>query len=230
MNQAEEAQVRQRILYIIDEASGGMSRAEVARRIGMDPSNLSKHLTGKLAVSRSLINRIVVDMGVSRRWLLSGEGVPFEKAESPAHIDHSDIRVTPKGMPVYDIDVTAGNRPLERILTADNISGYVDLPGFNADCVLVRVNGDSMEPGIIDGGYIAIRPIRSKSLIFWGRIYVVVMEEYRMVKYMRRHPVDNDLVILHSSNPNYDDIEVPRSDIQSLFLVEGILNYRNLSL
>lgn len=60
--------------------------------------------------------------------------------------------------------------------------------------------------------------------IYWGQIYVVVMEDYRMVKTVRRHH-DQSKVILHSINPDYDDMEVDRRDIIALYLVEAILNY-----
>lgn len=52
----------------------------------------------------------------------------------------------------------------------------------------------------------------------------MVVEDYRFVKFVRRHP-DPTMVILHSANPDYDDIELPRRDILSLYLVESILNY-----
>ncbi len=217
-----------RLIYIIDEASGHTTRAEVARRIGMDPSNLSKHLSGKLAISKALINRLVVELGVSRQWLVHGEGVPFEKPVHASVIEAEELKPARQGLPVYDVDVTAGAYPLERMLVDDHIKGYVDLPRMNPDCVLVRVNGNSMEPNIIDGGFIAIRPIKSTSSIFWGQIYVVVLEDYRMVKYLRRHPNDASMVVLHSANPDYDDMEISRNEIQALFLVEGVLNYRNL--
>lgn len=85
-----------------------------------------------------------------------------------------------------------------------------------------------MEPKIIDGGYVAIRPVKSVANIFWGQIYVIVMEDYRMVKILRRHPSNPDMVVLHSENPNYDDMDVDRGDIQNLFLVETIINCKNL--
>lgn len=220
--------IRQRLVYIIDEAAGSVSRAEIARRIGMDPSNLSKHLTGRLPVSDALINRMVVELGVSKSWLTEGRGVPFEKFSPETVVAVGDVASNQRGIPVYDVDVTAGCRPLERLLTDDNIAGYVDLPRINPECVLVRVNGESMEPQIIDGGFVAIRPVRTKSAIFWGQIYVVMMEDYRMVKILRRHPSDSQMVILHSVNPDFDDMEVARTDIQALFLVESILNVRNL--
>ncbi len=81
-----------------------------------------------------------------------------------------------------------------------------------------------MSPRIINGGYVAIRPIRDMRNIFWGQIYVVELPEFRMVKYLRRH-ADPGMVILHSDNPDYDDMDVLRSDIRSLHVVEAILNY-----
>lgn len=220
-----------RIRYLLDHSPSSLTQAEMARRIGMDPSNFSKHLSGKLPISRSLVNRIVVDLGISKNWLETGEGMPFEKRNNPDTIDYEDITdvaTVHRGIPVYDIDVTAGCRPLERMLTDDFVRGYVDLPRLNPDSVLVRVTGDSMEPRIMDGGFIAIRPIKSTSTIFWGQIYLVMLPEYRMVKVLRRHPTDSSMVILHSENPLYDDIDIAREDIEGLFLVETILNIKNL--
>ena len=51
----------------------------------------------------------------------------------------------------------------------------------------------------------------------------MLLDDYRMVKYIRRH-TDPQLVILRSENPNYDDIEVPRSDIRELMFVQNILH------
>lgn len=219
-----------RIKYLIDSKMTVFTQSQFARRLGIDPSNLSKYLTGKLPVSKSLINRLVVDMNVSKQWLLFGEGIPFPRPEHAFDVMPCEITtsVAPKGVPVYDVDVTAGCSPLQRLLTQDRITGYIDLPRINPDSIVVRVCGDSMEPKIIDGGYIAIRPVRSTSSIFWGQIYVIVLEDYRMVKYLRRDPSDPSNVILHSANPNYDDMDVRRDDIQALFLVESILNFKNL--
>ena len=81
-----------------------------------------------------------------------------------------------------------------------------------------------MMPRIVNGGYVAIRKISDMRNIFWGQIYVVDLPEFRMVKYLRRH-TDPSMVILHSDNPAYDDMDVARSDIRSLYVVEAIINY-----
>lgn len=220
-----------RIRYLLEHSPASLTQAEMARRIGMDPSNFSKHLSGKLPISRSLVNRIVVELGISKNWLEKGEGMPFEKRSNPEVVEYDEVRLFKqpyRGIPVYDIDVTAGCRPLERMLTDDQVKGYVDLPRMNPDSILVRVSGDSMEPRIMDGGFIAIRPVKSSSTIFWGQIYLVMLSDYRMVKVLRRHPTDRSMVILHSENPLYDDMDVPRDEIEALFLVETILNIKNL--
>lgn len=230
MTNMNNDEVLARIKYLIDNSQLAYTQAQVARRIGIDPSNFSKYLNGKLQISRSLVNKLVVDLGVSKEWLVSGRGVPFAKEEHARIVTSAEVSeaVPQRGVPVYDVDVTAGCSPLERLLTVDRVTGYIDLPRINPESIVVRMTGDSMEPKIIDGGYIAIRPIKSMNNIFWGQIYVIVMEEYRMVKYLRRDPSDSSRVVLHSANPNYDDMDVVRSDIQALFLVESILNFKNL--
>lgn len=207
-----------------------LNQSQFARRLGIDASFLSRVLSGKLPLTEGFVNRAVVNFGVSKDWLWQGEGVPYPKIE-PGITQISDrhtrlaVSAEPKGTPVYDIDVTAGVAELSSMFTDDRIVGRFIIPRLSEQTPLVRVSGDSMTPKIKDGSYIAIRRINNLDTIFWGRIYVVVLDDYRMVKYLRRHPQRPDFVVLHSENPEYDDIEVPRSEIRSLFLVEGIINY-----
>lgn len=211
-----------------------LSQRQLAMILRIDASNLSKVLNGKLPFSDGLVNRMVADLGVSKAWLRDGVGLPFEKAPIAREITPSaPVRMTDsqpaaqqptQGTPVYDLDVTAGCRSLEELFGEISPIGVVDLPGVPSDSNIVKVRGDSMAPRIINGGYVAIRPISDMRTIFWGQIYVVELQEFRMVKYLRRHP-DPEMVILHSDNPEYDDMDVPRSDIRRLYVVEAILNY-----
>lgn len=231
-SQYNSSEIAARIRFLISTMR--LSQAAFAKRIGLDPANMSKHLSGKLPVTKGLVNRIAVDLGVSKTWLLQGEGVPFarvstqqpQETEMP-EIDYTHAPAIAAGeTPVYDIDVTAGCSELSQMFTADRVIGSVNLPSIRKGSAIVRVNGDSMEPEIADGAYIAIRPISDPSCIFWGQIYVIVLEDYRMVKHLRRH-ADPDMVILRSSNPQYDDIEINRSQIRQLYIVESILNYKS---
>ena len=54
-----------------------ITQNEFADRIKTDRSNFSKHVNGKLPINDSLVNKIVVGLGVSKEWLLSGTGNIF---------------------------------------------------------------------------------------------------------------------------------------------------------
>ena len=212
------ATITDRIRYLISLSRSNQAR--FAQHSGIDPGYLSRVLTGKQEASEGFINRLVVNLGVSKEWLMTGHDVPFprQQPEVPAHTGvHA-------GAPVYDIDVTAGCIPLSRMFTEERIVGYCNLPGVDPAYPLVRVAGDSMQPKITPGSYISIRNVNASGAISWGQIYVVVLEDYRLVKFVRRHK-DPEMVVLHSANPEYDDMEIRRSDIVALYLVEAIINY-----
>ena len=129
-----------------------------------------------------------------------------------------------EGMPVYNIDVAAGTTVLSRELTRENIIGCINLPNLNRDWCVVKVSGESMQPVIRNGGYLAIDRESDPSSILWGQIYVVVTDDFRVVKYVRKHPDDPEKVILRSRNENFDDIELQRSEIVALYPVKCIIN------
>ncbi len=205
----------------------GLSQARFAEGMGISAANMSKHLSGKLPITLGLVNRVCLDYGVARQWLLYGHDTPFAKSEG--EVRSADGHMARRGVPVYDIDVTAGFGPLERMFTEDRISGYIDLPGLNnpVNERIVKVSGNSMEPSILNGSYVAIREVQADT-IFWGQVYVIILEDYRMVKIVRRH-ADPTKVILHSENPDYDDIDISRDSIIGLYLVDAVINFTTSS-
>ena len=221
--------VIERIKYIIREM--GLTRGEFANRIDVDSSNLSKYLNGKLTINDSLINRIVINLGLSKEWLTTGNDLPYAKVKNAVSTISFDGKIgnsntvsfSNKGTPVYDIDVTAGAMPRARMFANENIVGYVNLPSIPPGCRIVGVSGDSMQPVIRSGDLLAVRELTNIQQIFWGQIYVVVLDDYCMVKYVRRHS-DPDMVILRSENPNYDDMEIRRTDIRDLMFVQHIVH------
>ncbi|GFI13233.1 HTH-type transcriptional regulator PrtR [Muribaculaceae bacterium] len=214
----QSADVQDRLRYLIKLSR--MTQAEFAQRIGVNSANLSRILTGRMAPTDGFLNRVVVNLGVSKAWLSEGSDVPFPRSSS----GKTPARPQAGGAPVYDIDVTAGLTPLSRMFTDERVIGHVRLPGIDPELPIVRVSGNSMSPRLNSGSYISIRPMRLDSTISWGQIYVVVHRDFRVVKYVRRNP-DPAKVTLHSENPDYDDIEIDRTDIEGLYLVENVINY-----
>lgn len=222
----ENEQIIERIKFLISEL--GMRQVAFGQKVGIDASNLSKYLKGRLPINDSVVNKLVVNLGVSKQWLLNGTDIPFPKqqvAVSEIEVPETSVHETFGGTPIFDIDVTAGTQPRSLMFTADQIIGSINLPEVvSPNCKVVRVSGDSMAPVIHNGDFIAVRELSNFSQIFWGQIYVILLDDFRLVKYIRKHD-DPRKVILRSENPNYDDMEIARNDIRDLMLVQNILHF-----
>ncbi len=207
------------------------TQAQFARLLGIDPSSMSKILADKMPITEQFANRVVVNLGVSKAWFLEGHGVPFDKTPASRNIsgDAIVLNTARKGAPVYDIDAVAGITPLSNSLTREHILGYIDMPNVDPSNPVIRVSGDSMQPRIPHGSYISIRPVRDKSIIVWGATYLVQLEDYRLVKVVKPCRHDPSKIILHSENPDYDDMEVRLDDVINLFVVEVIINCQFLA-
>lgn len=220
------ATVLDRLKYLVNLSH--KSQAKFAQLINLDPSSMSRLLAGKMPITEQFVNRVVVNLGVSKDWFTHGEGVPFPKNDPMRQLGDGAqliMRPEPKGAPVYDIDGTAGPTPLSNLFTQENILGYIDLPQVNPKNPIIRVSGDSMYPRIPNGAFISIRPINDLSVIVWGSTYLVQLEDYRLVKVIKPCPGKPECVLLHSENSEYDDMEVRRESIERLFIVEAVLNY-----
>ena len=223
MEPEKNAEIIARIKYLMKEM--GLRQVQFASRVGVDTSNLSKYLNGHLPLSESFLNRLVVNLGVSKEWLLDGTDLPFGK--TPVRVGSGVVPENgnaESGTPVYDVDATAGLASGRNELFAnENIVGWVNLPNMSPNCRIVRVSGDSMAPVIQDGDFVAVREMSNPNQIYWGQIYVVQLDDFRLVKYLRRHS-DPNMVVLRSENTNYDDMDVRRIDIHEMLLVQHVLH------
>lgn len=74
-----------RVKELIDERN--LSNGKFADVIKMDRSGFSKRMTGAVMVGEGFINRIVLELGVNKRWLTDGVGEKYiqakEKAKDP---------------------------------------------------------------------------------------------------------------------------------------------------
>jgi len=219
-----EKEIIARIKFLMKEMN--IRQTKMAKMIDVDTSNLSKYMNNRIPISESFLNKIVVNLGVSKRWLVTGQDLPFGKESTPSQIDinQGSISTIRRGAPVYDVDVTAGDVARDKMFADERITGWINLPQLNPQCRVVRVSGDSMTPIIHDGDYVAVRELTNNRQIFWGQIYVVLLENFRLIKYVRRHS-DPNMVILRSANKDYDDMEVRRDEILELMPVQHIIHF-----
>jgi len=155
---------------------------------------------------------------LNRDWLLYNEG------EMEMNSAKEVVEVVEHGTPVYDVDATCGDVSRPIVFTDEHIIGHVNLPNVSPTAVIIRANGDSMEPHIHDGDWIAVREVANLNVLYYGQVYLVITNEYRLLKYLRRDEDEQHYVLLRSANENYDDIRLPKADIRHLFIVENILS------
>jgi len=177
----------------------------------------------------------IIEKDYNLKWLLTGRGEPTQNIEDPERIE-KEISISPSdikegeytGVLVYKIDGTCGVIERDMAFTKDNIVGSVNLPEINKESKIIRANGDSMEPVIFDGDRVVLRQIHNFDEIFYGQIYLILLDEYRMIKYIRKYEPDEDnYIILRSRNDAYDDIKLHKSKIKKFFIVENILSVKS---
>jgi phage repressor protein C with HTH and peptisase S24 domain len=125
------------------------------------------------------------------------------------------------GVPVYDVDVTAGNSLDFSNHLPEKIKGYISLPNFQNCFAFIMVRGDSMYPKFKAGDLIGLELVNDMEIIQWGHAYVIVTHDnQRMLKYVRKGKDDQHL-ILKSEDSHYDDISLPRKKIIQLYMAKG---------
>ena len=213
--------VKERLLEFINAKS--ITVRDFERKCGLSNGSVSKMTANTRESTYNRLSIAYPDLNIE--WLKTGVGDMLTDRQV------NDVEITMnydrKGSPVYDIDATCGAEVRDMYFATDRIIGYIDLPEVRPNTQIIRANGDSMKPVINDGNFVAIREIHSWDTVFYGQIYLVLMEEYRMLKYLRRYePDEENYIILRSENPNYDDMKVSKSMIIKLFIVENVLSVK----
>jgi len=138
--------------------------------------------------------------GVNPTWLLLGEGDPFKKS-----LSQNDVEIVM--IPKVAARLAAGGGSLE---TEGNALGtysfradWIYRKGNVSQMVLMDVAGDSMLPEIKNGDMVLID--QSKTEVLGYRYYAVGIEDAIYIKELRTEP---NKLILHSLNPDYEDIVV----------------------
>ena len=136
-------------------------------------------------------------------------------------------------VPVLDLRTAAGYQyvTLEDTLTEQNppIAEYVTMQGLKG-CVGLYVYGDSMNPDYRSGDIIFVRQEPEVEGIAWGRAYIIITQNERVLKCVYKSSHDADFVRLVSLNEEvnrhgdrlFPDREIKKDDIISIYRVEGV--------
>lgn len=209
----EEKRINQQAKDLIDllKYRLGVTQEKLSEKLGRNPQYLSGVLNGKMPFS----DKLAKDM---RNLLESTYAGGISTLEASCLKD--------SGTPVYNIDASSGS--LDKDISKENIIGHVNLPEISPKSIIVTATGDSMSGIINDKDKIVIREIRDKEMLIYGQIYLVFTEEYKLLRYLRKHPTDDTRIMLVCKNKQFDTLEIAKADIRRLFLVENVLIIRNL--
>lgn len=209
----------------------GLSRRKFQEKIEVSNSYIQNISKG---ISNDVMNRISIQFPeLNTNWLLTGIGemlLSDERTEKIITVQQNAISTNQrKGALIYDIDATCGIAGRSIEFTDEKVIGSIDAPEIDPDSKIIFATGDSMVPLITPGDRIVIRRIESWDYFNYGQVYLIITNEYRFIKRVRRHPTDSkNLILLRSDNPDYDDIDLPKREIVHLFIVENILSIKSI--
>lgn len=128
-----------------------------------------------------------------------------------------------KSVPFYNINVSAGDvvflddgmlenkEPDDLMFIPKNIDADIAFPTY----------GHSMYPEISNGDRVAYKIIKDWSFFNYGMKYLIITDEQRMVKYLKKHSKEG-YVLLESRNKDFEPIDMPISSIRAILQVRYI--------
>ena len=179
-------------------ADSGLTSNAFALKVGMNSSNLSRKLNGKVPITSRDYRLICDSIGVNKDWLETGTGDKY--IGEP--LNGKETMQPMLGVPFYDVEFALGYDEMYND-TPNVPTKFISIPGYEKADFWCRASGDSMKPLISNGDIIALKVIRT-------------------VKVIRRGS-DNEHFTLHAINDEYEDQEINKAAITKVFKVLGAL-------
>jgi len=181
-------------------ANAGVSKAEVARRLGITPQQLNNVLKRDNSVSDGFIDKFSETLGISLSGLFGepAKGIPLIPTEALAG----------NGSPNYD------DLPVE---------DYYTVTEFKAADFLIKVKGDSMTPKYKSGDVVACHKIAEMNFWQWHAIYVIATRNQGVLIKRVEPGATEDCVTCVSENPVYRPFQVPKDEIVAVASVLGAI-------
>lgn len=188
----------------------GFTQLELAKKAGIGSGTLGDIETGRSRGSRKTLDKIIKALQLSEMERSKVDSAFLGRNLPNAHkTDDTLISI-----PVMAV-ASAGNGCLNFSESTKSI--MIRKNGFDENCYLIEVSGDSMEPLIADGAYIVVDP-REIDIVD-GKIYVLDLDGQTYIKKVLRNE-QLKMIILKSINPQYDDIYVTEEMLER-FSIKG---------
>lgn len=200
-------------------ADSGLTSNAFALKVGMNSSNLSRKLNGKVPITSRDYRLICDSIGVNKDWLETGTGDKY--IGEP--LNGKETMQPMLGVPFYDVEFALGYDEMYND-TPNVPKKFISIPGYEKADFWCRASGDSMKPLISNGDIIALKVIPDwTEFLPMNEIYAIMTKnDLRTVKVIRRGS-DNEHFTLHAINDEYEDQEINKAAITKVFKVLGAL-------
>ena len=189
----------------------GINLSDLAKRLGYNTDQNLHSVLGAADVKSSLLENISRVLGRPIGWFYDDVST-----------EESELANTNKGIPLIPLEAFAS--PGEPNYDDIHVLNYYMVDEFKDCDFVIRIKGDSMSPRYASGDVVACKKILERLYFQWGRVYVLYTQSNGiMIK--RLQPSDKeDCIKCVSDNEKYAPFDVPKSDIVSLALVNGLVS------
>jgi len=226
-----------RLSQVIEHQCNGHKK-KFSELSGIPYSTLVEYLSGRKKDPKlSMLSKI---KNVNAFWLLYGEGemVQSKSIASDVNIVADGIvkyRSTNnnKGIPLFNIEASAGLVSLFQSQNSINPIGFIEIPNLPKCDGAVYVTGDSMYPLLKSGDIVAYKRLYDfKTEIFWGEMYLVSVEvadeEFISVKYIQKSELGIEWIKLVSQNNHHDSKDVNLNKVRAIALVKATVRINSM--
>ena len=210
----------------------GISRAEIARKMGILPQTLNNVINGTRGISDDFLDKFIATFNISQLELVKrNDGIQPITPIDHRFILRTDHKLESQDIPLYDLSATAG---LMAIFNDNHISpdDYLRIPNLPPVDGAIYVRGESMTPLLKSGDIIIFKRLAlSLDSILWGQIYLLSFiasgDFFTVVKYVQKSDIP-DCIRLVSHNDRFQPKDIPLSSIQALAIVKASITFHTM--
>ena len=151
-------------------ADSGLTSNAFALKVGMNSSNLSRKLNGKVPITSRDYRLICDSIGVNKDWLETGAGDKY--VGEP--LNGKETMQSVLGVPFYDVEFALGYDEMYND-TPNVPTKFISIPGYEKADFWCRASGDSMKPIISNGDIIALKAVDDwQSFLPMNEVYAIM--------------------------------------------------------
>lgn len=216
------------ILNRIKEAKKLSSDKELADFLGITKQTLA-NWRSRNTLDYDLVFTKCVD--IDPTWLITGESNTnhaYSQIESPVKTVSEPVAEygKKKGYPLLPFDAFGGNGDDTAVgVDFSKIQERYVVPLFEGSKIdfMIPVRGSSMYPKYNSGDVVACRLIKDLLYVQWNKTYVIdTYSQGTMIKRLKKSN-NEETVICKSDNKDYEEFEIPKSDIRNIAIVAGVV-------